>query len=327
MSAPASRLTGSCSLEEVCVKPMGGQSPQDVRCRVVRYGLWRWVAAAPAVVGSLLLLMLASGALGQWSGLLLLTWAACAAAMTTRACERMTVRAAYRFHQPSPGQAAALQPAWATALRVTGTEAGDVELYVQTARVPNAYAAGGRSVAVTSRVLQDYESGRLPEDLLVAVLVHELGHHATGATRPLLLLSWLTAPWRLTSRVLTGVASTLAGRRPRPGLAVVVVAGAAVAVIHAVQQGQWAVGGVLAFVGLAAVLCPLADAAISRQAEFDADRFAADHGLALGLAATLHLLDDGRRAGSAWPRRLWASHPTLDRRITALLRTTVDARA
>jgi STE24 endopeptidase len=108
---------------------------------------------------------------------------------------------------------------------VTGTKAGDVELYVQTARVPNAYAAGGRSVAATSRVLQDYESGRLPEDLLVAVLVHELGHHATGATRPMLLLSWLTAPWRLTSRVLTGVASTLAGRQPRPGLAVVVVAG------------------------------------------------------------------------------------------------------
>jgi STE24 endopeptidase len=103
----------------------------------------------------------------------------------------MSLRAAYRFHQPSPGQAAALQSAWATALRVTGTKAGDVELSVQTSRVANAYAAGGRSVAVTSRVLQDYQSGRLPEDLLVAVLVHELGHHATGAPRPMLLLWWL----------------------------------------------------------------------------------------------------------------------------------------
>ena len=171
------------------MKPTAHQSPEDVRRRVVRYGLWRWVAAAPAVIGSLLLLMLASGALGRGSGLLLLTWAACAAVVTTRVGERMSVRAAYRFHRPRPGQAAALQSAWATALRVTGTKAGDVELFVQMARVPNAYAAGGRSVAVTSRVLQDHESGRLPEDLLVAVLVHELGHHATGATRPMLLLS------------------------------------------------------------------------------------------------------------------------------------------
>ena len=309
------------------MKPRGRQPPEHVRRRVVRYGRWRWVAATPVVIGSLLLLVLASTALGRGSGLVLLTWAACAAVVTTPVGERMTVRSAYRFHRPNTGQAVALQPAWATALRVTGIRAGDVELYVQTARVPNAYAAGGRSVAVTSRVLQDYESGRLPEDLLVAMLAHELGHHATGATRPMLLLSWLTAPWRLTSGVLTGVASTLAGRQPRPGLAVVMVAGLAVAVARALQQGQWMVGGVLAVVGLAAVLCPLADAAISRQAEFDADRFAADHGLALKLAAALHLLDDGRSAASAWPRRLLASHPTPDRRITALLTTMADARA
>jgi hypothetical protein len=75
-----------------------------LRRPVVRYWLWRSVAAAPAMIGSLLLLMLASGALGRWSGLLLLTWAACAAAMTTRAGERMTVRAAYGFIAPVPGR-------------------------------------------------------------------------------------------------------------------------------------------------------------------------------------------------------------------------------
>jgi STE24 endopeptidase len=304
------------------MKPRGRQPPEDVRRRVVRYGLWRWVAAAPAVIGSLLLLKLTSGALGRWWELLLLTWA-CATVVTTRVGERMSVRAAYGFHRPTPGQAAALRPAWATALRVTGTKAGDVELYVQTASVPNAYAAGARSVAVTSRVLQDHESGRLPEDLLVAVLVHELGHHATGATRPVLLLSCLTAPWRLTSRVLTGAASTLAGRRPRPGLAVVVVAGVAVAVIQALRQGQWTVGGVLAFVALAAALCPAVDAAISRQGEFAADRFVADHGLALELAAALQALDDGRSTACGWSRRLLASHPAPDRRISAILTTTV----
>lgn len=309
------------------MKPRGRQPPQDVRRRVVRYGLWRWVAAAPAVIGSLLLLMLTSGALGKWSGLLLLTWATCAVLVTTRVGERMSVRAMYRFHRPTPGQAAALQPAWATAVRVTGARASDVELFVQTAGVPNAYAAGGRSVAVTSRVVENYETGRLPEDLLVAVLVHELGHHATRATRPMLLVSWLTAPWRVTSRVLVGLANAVAGRQPRPGLALVMGAGLAVAVARALQQGQWVVGGVLAFIGLTAVLCPLADAAISRRSEFAADRFAADHGLARELAAALHALDDGHRAARGWSQRLLASHPTSDHRIRALLTATAAPRA
>ncbi|MCW2705702.1 MAG: rane protein of unknown function [Blastococcus sp.] len=284
-------------------------TPDDVQRRVVRYGLWRALAAAPAGIGSVLLLTAASGALGRWAGLLLLAWATGAAVATTRVGERMIVRAACRFHRPSPAQAAALKPAWATALRVTGTAAGDVELYVQSARVPNAYAAGGHSVAVTSRGVQDYRAGRLPEDQLVAVLDHELGHHATGVTRPMLLVSWLAAPWRWTTSLLTGLASSLAGRQPRHGLGVVVVAGPAVAVTHALQRGQWMVGGVPTSVGLAAVLCPLADAVISRQSEFAADRFAADHGLALELAAALtycmtatrKLADGG--SGSCHPTR------------------------
>ena len=95
------------------------------------------------------------------------------------------------------------------------------------------------------------------------------------------------------------------------------------AVTRALHQGQWLVGGALAFVGLAAVLCPLADAAVSRQSESAADRFAADHGLALELAAALHAMDDGRRAASTgWSRRPLASHPTSEQRIRALLAAT-----
>src|SRR4051794_3039976 len=95
----------------------GHRAPGSGQCRVARYGVWRGLAAAPAAIGSLLILMLALGELGRWAGLLLVIWAACAAVVTTRVGEQMTVRAAYGFHRPSPGQAAALQPAWATALR------------------------------------------------------------------------------------------------------------------------------------------------------------------------------------------------------------------
>ncbi len=205
---------------------------------------------------------------------------------------------------------------------MTGTAAGDVELYVQTDQVPNAYAAGGRSVAVTSRVVEDYQAGRLSEDQMMAVLVHELGHHATRATRPMLLALWLAMPWRLAARLLTGIGLALSGRPARRELIMVIAAGVAVAVTRALYQGQVLVGGVLAFVGLAAVLCPLADAAVSRRSEFAADRFAADHGLALELAAALHAMHDGRSAACGWPRRLLASHPTTEQRIRALLAAT-----
>ncbi len=84
------------------MKPSGHRPPDDVRRRVVRYGLWRSVTAAPAKIGSLLLMMLASVALVRWSGLLLVTWAACAAVVTTRAGERMTVRAVNGSMDPAP---------------------------------------------------------------------------------------------------------------------------------------------------------------------------------------------------------------------------------
>jgi STE24 endopeptidase len=306
------------------MKPTGHRPAGDVRPRAARFGLGRAVAAAPAMLGSLLLVTLVtlvtlvSVTLGRWVGLLLpLAWAAGAAVLMTRVGEQITLRAACGFHVPSPAQAASLEPAWSAALGVTGTDPGDVELYVQTARAPNAYAAGGRSVAVTSRVVEDHATGRLREGQLVAVLVHELGHHATGATRPMLLLTWLAAPWCATSSVLAGLANILAGRDPRRGLGIVVLAGLAVGEFRALQQGQWLAGGVLVVVGLTAVLVPLANAAISRRSEYAADRFAADHGLAIELAAALRVLNDGKRAPRGWSRLL-STHPTSDQRIKAL---------
>jgi STE24 endopeptidase len=299
------------------MKPIGHRPPGEGRHRAALFWLGRAVVAAPAVLGSLLLVTLVSVTLGPVGLLLPLVWAAGAAGLMTRAGERMIVRAACGFRPPIPAQAAALRPAWSTALAVTGTVDGDVELYVQTARAPNAYAAGGRSVAVTSRVVEDHVTGRLPEDQVVAVLAHELGHHATGATRPMLLLTCLTAPWRGTASALAVLANILAGRHPRRGLGIVVLAGLAVAGFRALQQGRWMPGGVLVVVGLAAVLVPLANAAISRQSEYAADRFAAAHGLAIELTAALRVLNGGHRGPRGWSR-LWLTHPTVEQRIKAL---------
>jgi len=71
----------------------------------------------------------------------------------------------------------------------------------------------------------------------VAVLVHELGHHATGATRTMLFLSWLTAPWRVARSLLNDLSSILAGRQSRRGALFAVVVGLAVAVTRTLHQG------------------------------------------------------------------------------------------
>jgi STE24 endopeptidase len=81
-------------------------------------------------------------------------------------------------------------------------------------------------------------------------------------------------------------------------------------------------GGALVVLGLTAVLVPLANAAISRRCEYAADRFAADHGLAIELAAALRVLSDGNPAPRGWSR-LWSTHPTCEQRIAALQTATL----
>ncbi|MCW2900377.1 MAG: rane protein of unknown function, partial [Streptosporangiaceae bacterium] len=61
---------------------------------------------------------------------------------------------------------------------------------------------------------------------------------------------------------------------------------------------------------------------ISRRSEYAADRFAADHGLAIELTAALRVLNDGNRAPRGWSRLL-SSHPTSEQRTRALQTATV----
>src|SRR3954462_6016232 len=109
MSVPADRLTGNpLRPGDPWMKPTGQRPPGVVRPRAARFGLGRAVAAAPAMLGSLLLLTLVSVTLGRWVLLLLpLTWAAGAAVLRTRVGEQMTLRAACGFHPPSPAQTVA----------------------------------------------------------------------------------------------------------------------------------------------------------------------------------------------------------------------------
>lgn len=283
-----------------------------------RFGAWRAVTALPAMVGSLLLLLVLAGGLGLWEALVLLGWLAAGAALFTASGERLAVRVGCGFRRPSAAQAVALAPLWAAALRQSGIAADGVDLYVKRARQPNAYAIGGRSVAVTTGIVEEYLARRLAADELVAVLMHELGHYATRATGLTLLSVWLAAPWRLAVRLLIGLGLAVSGRQPRALSGVVMSTGVIVAVVQAVQHRRWLVAGVLAGVAVLAVICPLVDAAVRRRSELAADRFAAEHGLAIPLTTALRTLDGGRSISCGWARRIVAPHPVFDRRIEAL---------
>jgi len=284
------------------------------------FGLWRALASAPAMVGSLLLLLVLLAGLGRWEGLLLLGWLGSGAMVLRPAGERLAVRTACGFRRPTADQLALLGPAWAAALLRAGTSAADVDLYVQHRDEPNAYAAGGRSVAVTSGVLADYLARRLSQEQMTALLVHELGHRATKATQLGLMSAWLASPWRLTARLMAGIAMALTGarRQPRLLLAVVAAAEVIVAVAQAMAQHQWIVASLIGGVATAAVGCPLVDAAVSRRSEYAADRFAAQNGVGSDLADALRVLDRGASCLRSPIARLPASHPSTRRRIDAI---------
>jgi STE24 endopeptidase len=287
--------------------------------RAGHFGAWRALSTVPAMVGSLLLLLVLFGWMAQWEDVVLLGWIASGAAVFSRAGERVAVRVGAGFRRPTRAQAALLASAWATALARCGLAASEVDLYVQRSRDPNAFAAGGRSVAVTTGVLAKFPTHRLGEEYLVAILAHELGHHATRATKFALVIVWLAAPWRLASRLVIGIGLATVGRRqPLRLLAVVVLAGVVVAVVQAVQQRQWAVAVVLSAVAVCAIVCPLVDAAVSRRSEYAADRYALAVGLGPQLAAALQVLSGGQRRRAGSGARLLLRHPEVGRRIAAL---------
>jgi STE24 endopeptidase len=127
------------------------------------------------MVGSLLLLLVLFGPMGRWEGLVLLGWLASGAAVFTRVGERVAVRLGCGFRRPPATQAAVLAPLWSVALRSCDVAPGEVDLYAQHTRDPNAYAAGGRSIAVTTGFSRNFKHIGWPRTTSSPCLVMSLG--------------------------------------------------------------------------------------------------------------------------------------------------------
>jgi Zn-dependent protease with chaperone function len=278
------------------------------------YGLGLWLAGdgrVPLVLG-------------------VLCWTASAGLVPLRPVESRFASLLFRVRRPRGLELDRLLPVWRRACGRAGVDPDGFTLRIEDSDAVNAFALGAHFVAVTRRALD------LPDELLEAVLAHELGHHRDrhplAATLgwwyllPLTLLSQLLRQVRgatgALSRVFSGLRQRmwqLSGGRPLSLLGLLVILGALVLVATLLLLALCALWLPLWLVTSASRLL---SAALSRSSEFAADRHAAALGYAAGLVRVLELFEllerqAPRRGGLA--SRL-ASHPTCRARIQAVRR-------
>jgi STE24 endopeptidase len=294
--------------------------PTTLRARRLHgsLGLWRALLAVPSMAGGAGVILVGLGFLGPWEGCVVLIWLWCGPLILTRAGERVALRIGYRCRPPSEADRRLMDRVWQQVLARCGVSSKSVDLYLQRADTINAYAIGRRSVAVTSRVLAAYQSGLLDVELLAGVLAHELGHQATRAGQFGPAVAWYVLPWRLFSRAVLRLCFRLAPGQPRALVAVVVVAGFAVAIVQECRAGMWAGVVTLVVLMIGVTTVPLADAAVSRASERAADRFAARAGYAEALARVLTVLELGPAQPRGFLERMLARHPDSAQRVVDL---------
>jgi STE24 endopeptidase len=253
-----------------------------------------------------------------------------------RPVEAVLARLLYRsLRRPRPAELARIAPALERVCRRAGADPGRYLLRVEERRQVNAFALGGHLLAVTRMALE------LPDDLLEAVLAHELGHHRHLHPLAIILGWWYLLPFEAGERLLRAIrritgwlagsfgrlsdrSGGVAGGRAQDGalgmlvllavLGVLVVAGTALVV---------ALGVLWLPLALLVRLAKVLSAALSRAGEHAADRHAAELGYGSGLIRVLALFLQVERSA---PRRrgmaaLLRSHPSSQSRIDAINRT------
>jgi Zn-dependent protease with chaperone function len=216
-----------------------------------------------------------------------------------RSFQRVVLTRMLGLRRPTPEEQEKLAPAWGQVTQAARSSPKRFVLAVLDADDINAYACGGHLVVVTSyavRVLRPHQ--------LAGVLAHELSHHLGLHTVALTVQHWLTVPILLLARIgffLQNVAQAAAESFGQ-GSTWIRAIGRVVALI---LRG-------IAWLFLLAILISNAIANIvGRNAEFAADRRAADIGFGPQLAAALRqFVDAGLSAhGTTWRDRAFASHP------------------
>lgn len=290
------------------------------------YGLWRLACAVPAMLTSAVQVAIVCALLGRYAILGLLGWLAVGFVLLTRRAERAAVRAVYRYRVPAGPDVEWLSSLQTCAEHRCEVRPGRLNWYVRDDPQPNAFAAGRCSVAVTTGFLQLLQNGRLGHDEAVAVVIHEIGHHATRATRYGLLAEWLCWPWRVTYRTVMRLGGAMpyaeAGMLLLP--LVFVIAIVQTAKLDAPPEQLVPVLALLATLAMGIFIAPVLDAVFARASERAADRYTTQRGVGPDLAAALHQVGPCQPSGLLG--RLHHTHPATDSRLARLTSTPAPRR-
>ncbi len=258
-------------------------------------------------------------------------WTASAVLVQVRPVEAGLARLLYRgLRRPRPAELARITPALERVCRRAGADPGRYLVRVEEKRQVNAFALGGHVLAVTRTALE------LPDDLLEAVLAHEVGHHRHLHPLAIILGWWYLLPFeagdrllRAIRRVTRGLARAFGRLSDRTGG---MADGALGMLVLLAVLGVLVVAGTVLVVGLGLLWLPLAllvrlakvlAAALSRAGEHAADRHAAELGYGAALLQVLGLFLQVERSAPR-PRGMAAllrSHPSSQARIDAIRRS------
>jgi Zn-dependent protease with chaperone function len=257
-------------------------------------------------------------------------WTVSAALVLTRPVEALLARLLFHgVRRPDPADLARIVPALERVCRRAGADPGRYLLRVQESRQVNAFALGGHTLAVT-RVALD-----LPDDMLEAVLAHEVGHHRHLHPLSIILGWWFLLPFEAAERLQRAIRRTTRALARAYGRLREQTAGARAAdgaigmLVLLVVLGVLVVAGTLLAVALGLLWLPLAllvrlarvlGAALSRAGEYAADRHAAELGYGPALLRVLELFVPAERSARR-PRGLAAllrSHPSCEARMLAV---------
>lgn len=269
------------------------------------------VLAVPVVASSLIVLtVIGRLAWPEYLWVVPAGWVLAGGITFVPAFEHFLLPRLFGMRPPTARELARLTPSWNAVCATAEVDGGRYRLWVDPSRELNAFAAGGRTLAVTRTALD------LQPPSLEAILAHELGHHLSGHTRISLLVWWLELPARLLTRLVRLLALVV----PYVGRAFAAF-GRSVAVLVTVLLSLGILTA-LAFLDPWLLLAPLLGPVLAwskRLGEYRADLVAARLGYGPELIAlfkdwiTLHRGDE---------RRLWArllsGHPAHIDRIRRL---------
>jgi STE24 endopeptidase len=288
-----------------------GSGPSSVVRRPDVSSVLSAALALPAFLSSLAVMSLAGSlVLPSMVWLVPVLWILSGAVLFVPAIEAVVSRIGTNVNRPTQAELSFLGPLWSSVCSRAGIDGARYFLLIEESTEPNAFAAGGRTVAVTRAAL------RLPTRELEAVLAHELGHHLSAHPVVSRLAWWYALPVQGFA-FLGGIAIRFVlfvGRIFR-------AFGSGLGELAAVLLALMLLTAV-AFVSVWLLLAPLVSPLIAwahRLGEFRADQTAARLGYGPALIETFRrwqYTDDGQPSG--FRERLLSTHPSHSDRIRKL---------